>query len=834
MTEPTISPLTELDCAQGCDVSAEQIGGKAASLLTMKRAGLPVPMAWVLPIPVCTRYFAEGRSLSADLLHDIQSAVQTMERAAGKSLGNRPQDLQLAVRSGAAASMPGTMESVLHIGTWEELDRAISTVLDSWMSPAAVAFRRARNLEHLGGTAVIVQQMIDTVVAGVMFTRDPLNPHAEALIIEAVDGTGDRLVSGAASGQRWTILEQAIEDAVEPIERAESSLLDQQQLRELAQHGRRIEHLLRQPADIEWGLTQDGQWHFFQARPIVFPGVADETKPARSAIAASNDATGSEVDSLSKLLAQENIRLDRFRGQGEVIWVRHNLCETLPYPTPLTWSILRDFLSGSGGYGSLYRRLGFSPSRRIRQHGFAELIGGQVYASSQRLPDLFCIDFPFSFDTDELQRDPSAIDRAPNRLDLDRVGPWFLLRSPWILWILWRARRRLDFLRKHVVRSFHDELLPKYHRYLAQEQNQSLDSLSTSELVILLERRMQQVLQEFAPQLLLPGVVGAAVLEMLRQRVNAISNDAQGDELCQTLLQKLSVPLLTEMQQAAEQLRDRQLSESEFLARFGHRGRHEMELAEPRWSESPDQILDVASNSAANTPAGGAELMAQMEEFRERNAARLPPRLSSLFSDAVRMLPYREIGKHEFLRGYALLREAAQALGRATGLGDEIYFLTLEEAGRLDRETTHRLVNSRKQERELWRRFSVPAVIDEQGLSQIQPRRTEGEVVLRGMVISRGIGHGTAWFPDRHLQQPPPQGSILICPTLPPHFVAFFTDAAAVVVDQSALLSHGAILARQFGIPVVCHPEATRIICDHDLIHVDGDTGRIRIQRDSA
>ncbi len=814
--------LLSLDQLATEDATAEVIGGKAFSLLQMSRAGLPVPAAWVLPIAVCEDYFAHDRTLPRGVMGEVESLIESL-----------PQLVRFAVRSGAAASMPGMLQSVLNCATSEELERGIRTVLDSWQSPSAVVYRRSRHLTHLKGTAVLIQVMVATDVAGVMFTRDPRSPEADRLIIEAVRGLGEQLVSGTEAGQRWDLSRAP---AKEERPSVAGELLSPDQLSALAAYGLRVEAIFGQSVDVEWGLA-DGRWSLFQARPILFQKFP--------------------VDESSRWLNQENARLAEFRQRGDTLWVRHNLCETLPHPTPLTWSIMRRFMNGAGGYGQLYRRLGFSPSRQFNREGFLELIAGQIYASANRLPDLYGEDYPFGFDRQELLRDPSAIDRAPAKLDLDRVGPWFLLRSPWIAWTLWRAGRRIKRLQSTALRTLNEETIPRYREWLESERQQPLESLSVIELAAILQRRVAGVFDRFAPELMLTGVLGAASLEMLRQQAAFESSPEAADELCQRLLRTLRVPVLDELHGAMIALHAGQLSRDEFVAQYGHRSAHEMELAEPRWSEVPDQIPVVSaifpkSLRRRDDDGGGFEREPTLPErffshasigglggrrtgdFREiadnLSFGAISHTLRSLFETASSLLPMREVGKHEIMRGSALIRQVCVALEQATGMGGDLYFLSVEQlstATSTDEAILRKIARRRRREWAAHQTLPHPVLIDERGLidpSNSSPATTDE---LVGSPISPGIAAGPAWFPERHPGETPPCGSVIVASMLPPHFVAFMAEAKAIIVDQTALLSHGAILARQFGIPVVSHPLATATIREGGMIRVDANIGRI-------
>ncbi|NKY31465.1 pyruvate, phosphate dikinase [Nocardia speluncae] len=222
----------------------ELLGGKAWSLQRMAVLGIPVPPAFVLTTEVCRRMHSAGESLPPEVWDAVPAAVAELETATGRRFGAGPRPLLLSVRSGAATSMPGMMDTVLNLGTndeveraladefgdtafaadthrrfraqfeqvvgrtpvadpWEQLRGAIEAVIDSWRSPRAVGYRESRGLSHDAGTAVTVQAMVfgnldDRSGTGVLFTRNPLSGDAEPYGEWLPRGQGEDVVSGRA------------------------------------------------------------------------------------------------------------------------------------------------------------------------------------------------------------------------------------------------------------------------------------------------------------------------------------------------------------------------------------------------------------------------------------------------------------------------------------------------------------------------------------------------------------------------------------------------------------------------------------------------------------
>ncbi|MFE3056931.1 pyruvate, phosphate dikinase [Nocardia sp. NPDC059239] len=240
-TTPSISVLT-LDGTTGED--REVLGGKAFSIEQMRALGIPVPQAFVLTTEVCRRYYADGRQLPADVWAQIPDAMARLEETTGRGFGDPRRPLLISVRSGAATSMPGMMDTILNLGMtddivralaeqsgdaayasdtrrrfleqfervtgvaapvdpWEQLRQAVVAVLESWHSTRAIAFRRDRGLSDTGGTAVTVQAMVfgnldEASGTGVLFTRNPLSGTPEPYGEWLPRGQGEDVVSGRA------------------------------------------------------------------------------------------------------------------------------------------------------------------------------------------------------------------------------------------------------------------------------------------------------------------------------------------------------------------------------------------------------------------------------------------------------------------------------------------------------------------------------------------------------------------------------------------------------------------------------------------------------------
>ncbi|WP_040166092.1 pyruvate, phosphate dikinase [Microbacterium gorillae] len=276
-----------------------EVGGKAYSINEMRRLGMPVPPAFVLPTAECAVYREAGDRISEDAWDQITGAIAGLEAATGRTFGAGPSPLLLSVRSGAAESMPGMMDTVLNLGLneelvdalasgsgdeewaqdtwhrfvesyaiivagdatarppqdpWEQLRAAIGAVFLSWESPRAVAYRSRHGLDGLSGTAVTVQAMVfgnrdSESGTGVLFSRNPSTGEAQMTGDWLARAQGEEVVSGSRTP-----------------ETLDSFATSHPELhRELERIAALVEHELHDMADIEF-TVESGRLYVLQSR----------------------------------------------------------------------------------------------------------------------------------------------------------------------------------------------------------------------------------------------------------------------------------------------------------------------------------------------------------------------------------------------------------------------------------------------------------------------------------------------------------------------------------------------------------------------------------------
>lgn len=271
-------------------VDRHVVGGKAWSIHRMQTLGIPVPPAFVIGTDVCNAFYREGQQLPAALQASLPDAMRWLEQASGKTFGGGELPLLVSVRSGAAVSMPGMMDTVLNLGfddgvqqalfertgrtgfaadararfeeqyhkivgtvaprePWQQLLGAIAAVFSSWSSPRAIAYRKRLGLSDDAGTAVTVQAMVfgnldDRSGTGVLFSRDPIDGKAVVYGEWLTRGQGEEVVSGARTPEGLDSLEKLLPEAH----------------RELMAHTATLEQAGRDIQDIEFTVEAGKLW----------------------------------------------------------------------------------------------------------------------------------------------------------------------------------------------------------------------------------------------------------------------------------------------------------------------------------------------------------------------------------------------------------------------------------------------------------------------------------------------------------------------------------------------------------------------------------------------
>ena len=828
-----MSDLLPFDAIAAAD--AGRVGGKGFSLGRMAAAGLPVPPGFVVVAAAYRRLHAAGPRSDPDFARALLDAYH--------KLGGGP----VAVRSsataedGTEASFAGQQDTLLGVVGDEALLTALETCWSSLHTERAVAYRRRRNIPDDGlAMAVVVQALVPADVAGVLFTRDPQDPTGRSMAVEAAWGLGEVVVSGrvipdrfrldrdtgavleAHPGRKTVKVAATCEEPVAP-ELQHALCLGDAELARLAELGRRVEAFYGDPRDVEWALA-DGTFHLLQARPITAATVAER------------EVVRTDVIAGLKALADP-------RG---TVWVRYNLSEVLPEPTPMTWAVVGRLLAADGGFGAMNRDLGADPDPSLGAESAYDLVAGRPMANLSRLPRIQFARPPVEYPFAKLKADPrQALDPKPElRPVRNGLGDW--LRLPATVWRLFK----MTSTTRRLAETFAAEFPAKAEAFAAEARAalaQDWAKLDPPAVKAAFEEWVTRTLVEFARHSLKPTVLADVCWNMLSEQLTP----ALGAERARAAVGELAVgakpPQGADLATGLTAFAAGNLDRAAFLERYGHRGRNEMELAQSRWSEDPDAVeLLKGMKARGQLSPGFEELAARIEALaptpqvvwhRVAAEAKLtgPARdAAGRWADRLRTyLGLREAGKHYLMLGYAVIRRALVELDTRFKLQGGVFYLLPAELDELlaGADLSARIAE-RKRRRRVELGLEVPPALFSDDLDAVgRPAPVpEGATLLEGIALSAGTAEAPALVLTEPTAASPGEPYILVCPSTDPAWVPLFAEAAGLVMETGGVLSHGAIVAREFGLPAVAGlPDATRRLRTGQRLRVDGGRGTVAV-----
>jgi len=813
-TAPMIVPLSDAR-----DVSL--VGGKAINLCRLMDAGMPVPQGFV--VTTAAYRLTGGQGLPEDLQTQIREAYARLEEP------------RVAVRSSATAedlaeaSLAGQYDTFLDMVGVDDVIAAVGKCWASLGNDRVGVYLEENGIDASEvAVAVVVQEMVSADISGVLFTVNPHTAAPDEMLVEAVYGLGEGIVSGEIQPDVYRIARDTDEvldihvarktqalrpgqHEYQPVseEEASKACMGFEALQDLRVIGQKIHQYFGCPQDVEWAMTK-GQVRVLQARPIT---------------------TLAETSAHRELLTQTRESLAAEHAQERGPWVRHNLSETLPLPSPLTWSLIQSFMSGAGGFGRMHEQVGFKPSEAVKQEGFLKLVAGEIFMDCSRVSEMFAESYPFRYDTQELRANPDAAQQPPSVPN----GGFKQLSEAARLGA--QVTQNLRDLAQTLDTKFDDEFVPRVNAWCQTQSDGNLGLLTDDELIARWESQQDTVLNDFGAAAFTPSMIEALAAADLK----AFLAEHAWDDDPETLLRQLSVAtkpdstLLSniELQKVAK---DERTAES-WLTEFGHRGPGEFDLASRRWAECPKELQNLASQ------LGGAESVEARHhacaEEAEQCLARVLKPLSASTQETLRghvsllqrYVRFREDGKAILILAFNELRKTALEFGRRLQIDDAVFFLRADEMSVALKQgfVPQDRIAQRQLEQRVAKRIRVPHLIEAEDIQTLgEPKVLESADSWAAFSVASGSCTGPARIVFDPMQAHDlGEGYVLVCPSTDPAWTPLFIKASGLVLERGGGLSHGAIVARELGLPAVVLENATQLIQDGEVLTINGDQGQI-------
>jgi phosphoenolpyruvate synthase/pyruvate phosphate dikinase len=863
MSEQYVLGLHEVD-----EMQVAVVGGKGAHLGVLSRIdGIRVPAGFCVTTDAFRRIMAEApsiegrlgqlsrlnpddreviRALSAEIRRIIEGIAIPGDLAAAitRALALLGEQAACAVRSSATAedlptaSFAGQQDTYLNVVGPAAILQHVSRCWASLFTERAVTYRLRNGFDHRKvGMAVVVQQMVFPDAAGILFTADPVTGNRKVATVDASFGLGEALVSGLVTPDVFKVRDGEVvakavaakkrairaspaggtqEVAVHP-QRQEQPALTDAQVAALAALGRRIEAHFGRPQDIEWCLVDDG-FQIVQSRPIttLFP------------IPESGDAENHVYVSVG----HGQMMTDPMKPLGLSCW---QLTAMAPMHT-----------AGGRLFVDVTQRLA-SPASRA---GLLEVMGRG----------------------DPLIRDAleTVLDRGdflPALPDGGPPGPLFggapasIETDPAIVTgLIERSQASLAALRRDIAAKTGPALLEFLLAAFQEHKRVLSDPLNLQAIMAGMESTwwLNDQLREWLGEknaadtltLSAPGNVtsemGLALLDVadvIRPHPEVVAFlQGAGDE-----------GFLDELGKLAGGAEARDAIEA-YLDRYGMRCAGEIDITRPRWRERPTTLVPVILDNIKLFEPGAAER--RFEQGRQEAWAKEQDVLERLRAlpdgeqkaeqtkrmiDRVRtFIGYREYPKYGIVSRYFVYKQAlleeAERLVQAGVLAEkeDIFYLTFGELHDVVRtsRTDDQLICRRKDAFRSYRALTPPRVLTSDGEAVTGAYRRDDVPAgaLIGLPVSAGTVEGRARVILDMAQADLEAGDILVTAYTDPSWTPLFVAITGLVTEVGGLMTHGAVIAREYGLPaVVGVVDATRLIPDGQRIRVHGTDGYVEI-----
>ena len=867
-----------LNWSEAFAAGPEACGGKGWNLARLQRYGFAVPDGFVIHremyhavvgnADVMTlinrlREMDVTRSEAATVLEHIReiitnstlppACVEALDRALARHDLN---DAPLAVRSSATqedsanASFAGVHDSVLNVRGRAAIEHAILQCYASLWTPRAVSYRRKMNVdEDAAATAVVVMTLLDATSAGIAFSCDPSSGRTDITVINANYGLGDSVVSGAVepdcyhvrshhcrlvsktpgSKEKFTVTNAAGGTRLQPAPDASDKLvLCDREIEQLARLCQRVFYALghaEQHQDIEWAYDGETFW-LVQARPVT---------------------------------ALPRHTCEGLRNQPE-FWSNGNFRDGVPMVLPMiNVSFMRFHIDHI--LIAPFQELDFSMPDGLQ---FMRLFQGRAYCNAALMQWLWfdAIGFP-----------PARVNRNmgghQGEIIIDQKTEQTLIK---------RAKRGMRILKcMRLLGRFKKQAAARYAQeaaFVDDMLNSDMAAMSDYQLAALYAQ-VDDRLADFAPTfIMLTATSGAysTLTDILEKyfpdEAEAVANGLLSGYADLTTAnngyQLFELAECVEHDPAAQAffrgdpfvaddwiaLPDNSLFKKRFqalLAEQGHRAVYELDLRNPRWREDPSYLLGIVKQNI------GSETLPRMRQTQATTAretwakvrTRVPWPMRRLIKhfvkEAAQGAANKEMAKSVYVRLMWPLRTWALAVGdRLARRGvlpqrDDVFHCADVELvsllnGEWSGEGLATLLNDRKARHVELEVLTTPDVIVDDEPQYSHPPRQYSGSTLHGMGVAAGCAQGRARKIRSPHQATIKTGDVLVAPSTDPAWTPLFLNAAAIVMETGGQLSHGAIVAREYGIPAVVNvPGLFERIEEGDQLVVDGDRGLIEL-----
>ncbi|EEK78329.1 phosphoenolpyruvate synthase [Bacillus cereus] len=802
-----------------------------------------------------TKLKMEERAQIGEISKKIREVIMAVEipsdvvEAVAHYLSRFGNEHAYAVRSSATAedlpyaSFAGQQDTYLNIIGEEAVLQYVRKCWASLFTERAVMYRMQNGFEHNQvSICVVVQKMVFPEASGILFTADPVTSNRKVLSIDASFGLGEALVSGLVSADNYKVKEGEITETIvatkkiaiyalkeggtetKQIDPAQQKLqtLSEQQILQLAQIGRQIEAYFDRPQDIEWCLVDD-TFYIVQSRPITTLYPIPEVNDGENHVYVSVGHQQMMTDPLKPLgmsLFQLTSFGQRFQAGGRLFV---DVAQRLASPTS------RELLLNM--IGNSEPLIKDALTTVVERDDFITLLPEDekeknVGKSGPPVSSQPQIENNPAIVTDLIKMNQASIEELKRNMQTKsgvEVLDFILEDIQQLKKILFHPQSMAVIMAGMDASTWINEKMEQWlgEKNAADTLSQSVQNNITSEMGLAL----MDVADVIRPY---PEVIAY---------LQRIEDDSFLDELVQF--------------KGGEKARE---AIDAFLNKYGMRCSGEIDITKTRWSEKPTTIIPMILNNIRDFEAGASkrkfeeglqEALKKEEELVDRlqhlpDGKQKVEETKRMIRNIRNFIGYREYPKYGMINRYfiykqALLKEAEQLV--QSGViheVDDIYYLTFEELHEVVRtnKLDYELIHKQKNDYKLYEKLTPPRVMTSDGeiiTGKYKRENLPGDAIV-GLPVSSGVIEGRARvilnMEDANLEE----GDILVTAFTDPGWTPLFVSIKGLVTEVGGLMTHGAVIAREYGLPAVVGVEnATKLIKDGQRIRVHGTEGYIEV-----
>ena len=850
------------------------VGGKGANLGELSRIeGIHVPAGFCISTAAFRRIIGESLSIAelldqlsflkgedrdkiSEVSGEIRRVIQGIpipghiNEEISHHLSRLGEKNGYAVRSSATAedlptaSFAGQQDTYLNVTGKQAILKHISKCWASLFTERAVVYRLQNGFDHRKVyLSVVVQKMIIPRAAGILFTADPVTSNRKVLSIDASFGLGEAIVSGLVNADNYKVHEGRIIDKriskkhlaiytsrdggtkaqeIDPEQQTREAMTDEEVL-QLGRIGRKIEEHFGQPQDIEWCLV-DNRFYIVQSRPITtlfpIPEASDQDNHVYVSVGHQQMMTDA-MKPLGLSLFQLTAARPMYEAGGRLfVDVTHQLA------SPSGREMLLDVM---GQHDPLIKDALITI---IKREDFIPSSKGNTQTATRTSQDKSPPDFKTL-----KEYDPAVVSDLIKRSDTSIEELKHNIQTK-------TGSDLIDFILEDIQQLRKIISDPQSFGVIMTAMNAS-SWINAKMKEWLGEKNVADTLTSSVPNNI-TSKMGLELLDLadvIRPYPEIIGylQHAKGDDFLDELL---TFKGGWEVRKAIH----------DYLNKYGMRCAGEIDITRTRWAEKPIMLVPLILSNIKNFEPGAAkrkfeqgrqealkkeqELLGRLNQLPGGNEkVKQTKRMISLVRN---FIGYREYPKYSIVSRYfvykkALLKEAERLLqANVIHEKEDLYFLTLEEMREVVRtnELEYPAITKRKEEYRVFKKLTPPRVITSDG--EIFAGKYKREDIpanaIVGLPVSSGIVEGRARvmlnMEDADLEE----GDILVTSFTDPSWTPLFVSVRGLVTEVGGLMTHGAVIAREYGLPAVVGVEnVTRLIRDGQRIRVHGTEGYVEI-----